>query len=584
MGARGRFEEYQPLRSGRASEDFDDATQSDGEHPDDLELHELDHGGHAHPLPAPRRPRWLAWTPKRRRRRRAPRRSRSLYGRSCRLLALSPALILGLIVVYAVFFPSYSNPPRRYYDLRRRVEQDASTTGSANVNNEKIFVAASMYDQGGQLLSGDWGEAVLSLLDMLGPQNVYLSIYENDPDDEARKALEQFSGRVPCAQSLVSEHLDLQQLQHVSTPDGTQRLKRIEYLAEVRNRALRPLQVPGADAYDIRFDKLLYLNDVSFDPVEVANLLFSTNADEATGRTNYRAACAVDFINPFKFYDTFATRDAEGYRMGVPFYPWFASVGDGVSRRDVMAQTDAVRVKSCWSGMVSFEARWFQPWMHPLGISANRNESALRFRAETDTYWDASECCLINADLAAMSPDELAAGETGVYMNPYVRVAYSKTVLGWLSLTKRFERLYPLIHHLVNKISYHPTFNPRRLEQPGEEVVDLVWVWDDESLDALQHHTVGDLAAHLHGTYKEVRRIATPGQFCGQRKFSYINEHPAEGEKNWTTEKAPEEEGEVTEEEEAATEGEEAATEEDGAAKEKETTASNGVPSLRTRF
>lgn len=93
-------------------------------------------------------------------------------------------------------------------------------------------------------------------------------------------------------------------------------MKRIAFLAEVRNRALRPLE---ADPL-MRFDKLLFINDVIFDPIDAVQLLFSTNID-ASGRAQYGAACAVDFINTFKFYDTFATRDFEGYAMGIPFFP-----------------------------------------------------------------------------------------------------------------------------------------------------------------------------------------------------------------------------------------------------------------------
>lgn len=147
-----------------------------------------------------------------------------------------------------------------------------------------------------------------------------------------------FAERVTCNKAIVHEHLDLDTLAHVSTPSGETRLKRIAFLAEVRNRALRPLDDPDSSAYNRRFDKILYVNDVFFDQVEAANLLFSTNVDERSGKTNYRAACAVDFLNPFKFYDTFATRDTEGYRMGVPFFPWFANSGNGTSRQDVLDQ------------------------------------------------------------------------------------------------------------------------------------------------------------------------------------------------------------------------------------------------------
>lgn len=521
-------------------------------HPDYLELDELDNNASAYSFAVSIRPRWLSQTPTRLHRRSCsytsylswakPRRRQSLLSRFCQLLATVPVVLVGVLTVCALFFPSYSYPPQRYTDLRKQVQSSPARKGSANIYDEKVFIVASLYDEDGKLLSGPWGQAVLDLVEILGPSNVYLSIYENDPDSKAREALSRFGERVTCNKSLVAEHLELDELQHISTPDGTLKLKRIAYLAEVRNRALRPLQEASLGAHDIRFDKLLYLNDVIFDPVDAANLLFSTYADEVTGKTNYRAACAVDFINAFKFYDTYATRDLEGYRMGVPFYPWFTSAGEGISRQDVLSQKDAVRVKSCWGGMAAYEAKWFQPWLHEWAAASSPqmiNGTGIRFRAETDIYWDASECCLINADLSSLSPDELDQGESGIYMNPYVRVAYEKSVLNWLPLTKRFERLYPPIQTMVNWIAGRPSFNPRRLQQPGEEVIDKVWFWDDETMEKLRNHTTGDLPGELHGTYKDVKRVATPGQFCGHRKLSYINEHHTTGEKYWANEQAP---------------------------------------------
>ena len=68
----------------------------------------------------------------------------------------------------------------------------------------------------------------------------------------------------------------------------------------------------------MRFDKILYLNDVFFDPVEVANLLFSTRVDISTEMTGYRAVCDMDFVTPIKFYHTFTTRDMERFALGLP--------------------------------------------------------------------------------------------------------------------------------------------------------------------------------------------------------------------------------------------------------------------------
>lgn len=488
-------------------------------------------------------------------------RRRRLLRRIGFCIALIPYCLLILVGVAGVALPSYSNPPEHYTTLSKRV-RDSTDLGRANINNEKVYIAASLYDENGDLVAGDWGRSVLGLINMLGPDNVFLSVYENDPDTLAQSALDTFAEAVPCNSSVVSEHLDYSEIPHVITPDGVPRLKRIAYLAEVRNRALRPLDNSTSPASQIRFDKLLYINDIAFDPLDAANLLFSTNVDE-DGKTQYRAACATDFINPFKFYDTFATRDLEGNNMGVPFFPWFTAAGQADSRRDVISQTDAVRVRSCWGGMVAFEAKWFQMeslstteaptstkdatlssgLVAPLDVASTSLSSIestqipLRFRAETEIYWDGSECCLINADLQSPRTTNISA-PTGIYLNPYIRVAYSTNVLSWLSFTKRFERLYPFVHHYVNLLVSRPGYNPRRLQQEGDEVADRMWQWDEKSLAKMRSGNVTD-TSDFHGSFEEVKRIAQAGGFCGGAMLLVINEQPENGEAKWSAIPSP---------------------------------------------
>ena len=552
MGSSSDLEEHQLLNRPQLS---DRNSQSDDEDvASEHELETLKDGKSSQHKLFSRLPTWThTWSTGARRRRhgksRSPfvhfllpsvRRRRSIPLCAVQTLAFLSYSVVVLVVLFGLFAPSYSNPPLRYVTLRREIEQ-TDANGRGNTYNEKIFIAAAVYDHEGELLGGEWGVRLRQFVDILGPDNVFLSIYENDADDNAQLAMKAFAESVTCNKAVVHEHLDLDTLAHVNTPSGETRLKRIAFLAEVRNRALRPLDDPNSSAYNRRFDKVLYVNDVFFDPVEAANLLFSTNVDERSGKTNYRAACAVDFVNPFKFYDTFATRDTEGYRMGVPFFPWFTSSGNGTSRQDVLDQKDGVRVKSCWGGMVAFEAKWLQPRMHISKIDTPANETlspALRFRSEPDTYWDSSECCLIHADLASLVDEN---EDPAIYMNPYVRVAYTPTVLRWLQFTRRFERLYPWVHTFVNRISARPGFNPRRAQQPGEEVLDRVWVWDPPSQRMLQ--TLGEsgvqisqgvaATSNLNGSWQQVSRKATPGQFCGLQSLLYINEHPKVGEKPW---------------------------------------------------
>ncbi|KAL8785299.1 MAG: hypothetical protein Q9213_003444 [Squamulea squamosa] len=392
--------------------------------------------------------------------RRARRTSRwDLFSRgiSFFLLCLIGIIFL-LILVTAIFRPSYTRRPTHYNALKEKILASGNS-GRGNPGNEKIFIATSIYDK-----------------DLLGDKNVFLSIYENDAGEKAEDALKAFKARVPCANEITFErHVSLKNVPNVVLPDGSERTKRIAYLAEMRNRALLPLDKSS----DVQYDKLLFLNDVVFDPIDAVQLILSTNTNEH-GKSSYLAACAVDFINPIKFYDTFATRDAEGYSMGLPFFPWFSDVGEGTSRRDVMEGKDAVRVKSCWGGMVAFDAYLFQTAAAAQGrqiwLESNASQSTMtiphvpiRFRAETDLFWEASECCLVHADLLSVNEQEqkLVTDDTGVYINPYIRVAYDTRTLWWLWLTRRIEKLYIVPHYLVNHLVRMPRANPRRKEIRG---------------------------------------------------------------------------------------------------------------------
>jgi hypothetical protein len=423
-------------------------------------------------------------------------------------------ILFSTIIVAAVFYPSYTSLPRHYQELRDQVKS-SSQPGRGNPRHEKIFIAASIRDRHGRLAKGVWADKILELVELLGPDNVFLSIYENDAGAVGRAALQELDERITFPHRLAfDEHLPVDVFPSITLPDGTPGIKRIAYLAEVRNRALRPLE-----ASEVRYDKLLYLNDVVFNPVDVLNLLFSTNMAE-TGQTNYRAACAVDFINPFKFYDMFATRDSEGYSMGIPFFPWFTASGEAQSLQDVLDGKDAVRVRSCWGGMVAFDAKFFQKSpstdQEPItALGEFRHVSApYRFRAEEDLFWDASECCLIHADI-----QDPYSEDSGIYMNPYVRVAYGTRTLSWLGFTRRFERLYSPIHFLLTSMVGMPWYNPRRAEHVGEEVVESVWV-PDQSLAA-------------GGSFQFVSRIATNTGFCGRRGLQVMRKDKASTGSNY---------------------------------------------------
>ena len=134
------------------------------------------------------------------------------------------------------------------------------------------------------------------LVHILGPENVHLSIYETDSNYRSTTALMKFWEGVSCNNSIRTSELIPSQLPDVITASGKPQLKQTTFLADIRNRALEPIQDPTSSASRNRFDRILFLDNVNFDPVDAANLLFSTNVQATTGLPQYRAACAVDFI------------------------------------------------------------------------------------------------------------------------------------------------------------------------------------------------------------------------------------------------------------------------------------------------
>jgi hypothetical protein len=279
-------------------------------------------------------------------------------------------------------------------------------------------------------------------------------------------------------------------------------VKRVIYLAAVRNLAMLPLTstskkapVPGSpDAVftsthtqeyqpvsrkPSEFDKVLFLNDIYFSPQEAIHLMFDTN------KGDYTAACALDYDNPVKFYDTYAFRDTEGYSIGLPLFPFFTR---GDSRKGMMSGTDAVPVRSCWGGMVSFKAAAFTRKVDPV-----------RFRGETELDWDASECCLIHADI-----DE----PESTYVNPFIRVSYTPFTFKWLWVSRRTDKIFVFPHALISWVVGMPWFNPRQFEKEG------------------------DVMKGVDYEGKPVERIAGKGGYCGRRALQIIEETP-DGRRKW---------------------------------------------------
>ncbi|KXJ88549.1 cryptococcal mannosyltransferase 1-domain-containing protein [Microdochium bolleyi] len=481
-----------------------------------------------------KRPRWrdsfAGWCRSRPRHvRRKFRRPRwATIGRLLRYLFL---IICTLIVATPIFASSYTKPPAQYRDLELRCHGPTPPAGCANPHNEKVFLAISLYDNGGHLAGGMWGTNLLQLIHIIGEKNVFLSIYENNSGPEGEAALLSFKRRLRCRHKIVIDSdVPLSDFEDhiIILPDGSKRLKRLAYLSEMRNRALRPIDTFNPEDGIVEYDRILFMNDVAFRPTDAANLLFSTNVGP-DGKAQYLSTCGLDYMAPLLFYDLYAMRDAEGYSNGLPIFPIFSNAGQGVSRAAMLAGSDAVPVSSCWGGIVAMDAKYVQnrkaelpsPHFQDIGShviepsSPTNVTTPVRFRYEPEIFFDACECCLFLADVSQAARKSNAT-ELGVFVNPYVRVAYDFDTLAWLPWVKHWERLFSIPQRVLSPMLRLPTHNPHRTVQEGDTFTEEIWVGEGDG-----------------GHWKSVERVARNGMFCGVREMQALQIEERTEDKNW---------------------------------------------------
>jgi hypothetical protein len=280
--------------------------------------------------------------------------------------------------------------------------------------DRRVFIASLAWNSA-SILQKEWIPAVLQLIDLLGRDRVYISIVESGSWDETKQVLQGFDRELE--QRGVQRRIVLDDATHESlikagppesgrgwlqTPRDRRELRRIPYLAGLRNRALEPLlnQKLAMGSSGNQSTHLLFLNDVLFEPRDILKLL-DTNGGE------YASACGLDYSKGDRFYDTFAMRDYPTGRdvMSIDF-PYFAP---SLSRTQLRRGDKSVRVNSCWNGVVAFNAKPFFEKLVFRGIDDSLAEYHL----------EGSESCLIHID-NPLSP------EMGVWVNPEVRVGYSK--------------------------------------------------------------------------------------------------------------------------------------------------------------
>ena len=153
------------------------------------------------------------------------------------------------------------------------------TIENISPTNEQIYIA-SLHWNDDALIREHWTPAILDLVQHLGADNVYVSVIESGSWDGTKDALTDLD--LKLGELGVERNIELRTSTHedeikrtpapgekgwIWTSRGRKELRRIPYLAGLRNQAMERLwevseRTDGRKQR--RFDKVLWLNDVIF--------------------------------------------------------------------------------------------------------------------------------------------------------------------------------------------------------------------------------------------------------------------------------------------------------------------------------
>ncbi|KAK3307346.1 glycosyltransferase family 69 protein [Chaetomium strumarium] len=334
----------------------------------------------------------------------------------------------------------------------------------------RVYIA-SLHWNNEKILRSAWNQAVLDLVKTLGPDNVFVGIYESGSWDNTKGALlelDQELQKAGAGRKIILKdetHADLiagppGEEGWIAVPGGKLEPRRIPYLSRLRNLSLQPLLELAENG--TTFDHVLFLGDVMFTVSDIITLL-------QTNDGHYAAACSLDFSKPPLFYDTFALRDARGHEHASQTWPYFRAH----ESRQAMLHGQPAPVTSCWNGIVAMPSSTFT------------GTNGLRFRGIPDSlaalHLEGSECCLIHAD----NP---ASRARGVFVNPTVRVGYKREAYdavhpnngdrsggSWLSIS---EIYFGLWRNRFDRWFTTPWFKERRVKGRIER-----WKKEEEGRD-----------------------------------------------------------------------------------------------------
>lgn len=156
-------------------------------------------------------------------------------------------------------------------------------------SSSKFFIAANLFNS--ERVIPNLAMQIMHLVEFLGKDRVFISIYENGSNDGTPVQLDIFRDSLDSLgipNKIVSESGPaVSHLISLNKKVNWTSVHRIEKLAELRNEAMRPLH----DLRDtVQFDSVIFINDVFFCMSDILELLY-TRANEESHIT-----CGLDFV------------------------------------------------------------------------------------------------------------------------------------------------------------------------------------------------------------------------------------------------------------------------------------------------
>ncbi|WFD28371.1 hypothetical protein MNAN1_003381 [Malassezia nana] len=151
--------------------------------------------------------------------------------------------------------------------------------------NNTYYIASLLHNS--EAVLPNYQQSLIQLVKQLGPDNVFISIYENDSTDKTPAILRSLDAKL--------QRLGVQT--HIVTtkqPEEVRKKERIERLSLYRNLAMEPLNsVAFGGLHGRPFDKVIWINDVFFEADTVHALLDTEGGEFDQAWSDHQALLAV---------------------------------------------------------------------------------------------------------------------------------------------------------------------------------------------------------------------------------------------------------------------------------------------------